>query len=76
MLALLACSAEAGYRQGVSSRTVKPQPRGKPSGRPFAARVTDVAKAAAPTQPIVTVASTGKATSSTCHTGVESSSFF
>ena len=45
MLALLACSAEAGFRQGVSSRSVKPQPRGKPSGRPFAARFTDVAAA-------------------------------
>ena len=53
MLALLACSVEAGLRQGVSSRSVKPQPRGKPSGRPFAARFTDVAAPAGLTQPIV-----------------------
>ena len=53
MLALLACSAEAGFRQGVSPRSVKPQPRGKPSGRPFTARFTDVAAAAGLTQPIV-----------------------
>ena len=53
MLALLACSAEAEFRQGVSSRGVKPQPRGKPSGRPFAARFTDVAAAAGLTQPVV-----------------------
>ena len=42
MLTLLACSADAAFRQGVSSRSVKPAPRGKPSGRPFAARFTDV----------------------------------
>ena len=53
MLTLLACSAEAAFRQGVSSRSVRPQPRGKPSGRPFAARFTDVAKPAGLTQPIV-----------------------
>src|SRR3954451_19956715 len=67
MLALLACSAGAAYRhparlfagragaagQGISSRGVRPQPRGKPSGRPFAARLTDVAKEAGLTQPIV-----------------------
>jgi enediyne biosynthesis protein E4 len=64
MLALLACSAEAAFRhpsrsegltrlQGVSSRGVKPQPRGKPSGRPFVARFTDVAKEAGLTETIV-----------------------
>ena len=53
MLTLLACSAEAAFRQGVSSRSVRPAPRGKPSGRPFAARFTDVAKPAGLTQPIV-----------------------
>jgi len=52
MLALLACSADA-FGQGVSSRSVRPQPRGKPSGRPFLARFTDVATAAGLTQPIV-----------------------
>jgi enediyne biosynthesis protein E4 len=55
MLALLACScsAEAVLGQGVSSRGVKPRARGKPSGRPFQARFTDVARQAGLTQPIV-----------------------
>src|SRR5437763_2958407 len=39
--------------QGVSSRGVKAQPRGKPSGRPFLARFTDVAKQAGLTQPVI-----------------------
>jgi hypothetical protein len=41
------------FGQGISSRNVKPQPRGKPSGRPFLARLTDVAKQAGLTQPVV-----------------------
>ncbi len=41
------------FGQGVSSRGVKPQPRGKPSGRPFLARFTDVAAHAGLTQPVV-----------------------
>ncbi|MEN3338366.1 MAG: enediyne biosynthesis protein [Acidobacteriota bacterium] len=58
MLALLAYSADAAFRrtppgQGISTRSVKPQPRGKPSGRPFVARFTDVAKEAGLTDPIV-----------------------
>ena len=53
LLALLACSADAAFRQGISSRGVRPQPRGKPSGRPFVARFTDVARQAGLTQPIV-----------------------
>ena len=57
-LALLAGSARPGGRrgvfaQGVSSRAVKPQPRGKPSGLPFHARFTDVAREAGLTQPII-----------------------
>ena len=49
LLALLACSAgRPAFAQGVSSRGVKPQPRGKPSGRPFPARFTDVAAQAGP----------------------------
>jgi len=44
--------AEAGA-QGISSRGVRPQPRGKPSGRPFLARFTDVARQAGLTHPIV-----------------------
>ena len=39
--------------QGISSRGVKPQPRGKPSGRPFLARFTDIARQAGLTEPIV-----------------------
>jgi hypothetical protein len=43
----------ATFGQGVSSRGVKPQPRGKPSGHPFLARFTDVARQAGLTQPII-----------------------
>ena len=52
LLAFLALSADA-FAQGVSSRAVKPQPRGKPSGLPFGARLTDVARAAGLTHPSV-----------------------
>jgi hypothetical protein len=41
------------FGQGISSRGVKPQPRGKPSGRPFLARFTDVAAQAGLTIPII-----------------------
>jgi hypothetical protein len=54
LLALLAfSSARPVFGQGVSSRGVRPQPRGKPSGRPFQARFTDVARQAGLTEPIV-----------------------
>ena len=53
LLALVAGSASHAFAQGVSSRGVKPQPRGKPSGRPFHARFTDVAAQAGLTHPIV-----------------------
>ena len=43
----------AAFGQGISSRGVKAQPRGKPSGRPFLSSMTDVAKQAGLTQPIV-----------------------
>src|SRR5712692_7119803 len=43
----------SAFGQGISSRGVKPQPRGKPSGRPFLARLTDVAKHAGLTQPVI-----------------------
>ncbi len=43
----------AAFGQGVSSRGVKAQPRGKPSGRPFLSRMTDVANPAGLTQPII-----------------------
>src|SRR5438132_7045871 len=43
----------AAFGQGISSRGVKAQPRRKPSGRPFLSSMTDVAKQAGLTQPIV-----------------------
>src|SRR3989441_728037 len=51
--AVLVRSSWSAFAQGVSSRGVKPQPRGKPSGRPFLARFTDVAKQAGLTQPVI-----------------------
>jgi enediyne biosynthesis protein E4 len=54
MLSLLGgAAAGRALGQGVSSRGVKAQPRGKPSGRPFLARFTDVAEQAGLTQPVV-----------------------
>ena len=54
LLALLAAaSAPRAFGQGVSSRGVRPQPRGRPSGRPFHSRLTDVAEQAGLTRPIV-----------------------
>jgi hypothetical protein len=41
------------FAQGISSRGMKPQPRGKPSGRPFFAHFIDVAKEAGLKEPIV-----------------------
>jgi len=41
------------FGQGISSRGVKAQPRGKPSGRPFFSRMTDVAEQARLTQPVI-----------------------
>jgi len=46
-------SPSASFGQGISSRNVRPQPRGKPSGRPFLARFTDVARQAGLTQPVI-----------------------
>jgi len=54
LLALLAAaSARGAFGQGVSSRGVRPQPRGKPSGRPFHSRLVDVAPQAGLTQEVV-----------------------
>src|SRR5258708_39916429 len=53
-LAGLAAGNLAGVAQeGSSSRNLKPQPRGKPSGVPFDARFTDVALQAGLTQPVI-----------------------
>jgi hypothetical protein len=41
------------YPQGMATRNVKPAPRGKPSGLPFAARFTDVAHAAGLREPVI-----------------------
>jgi len=41
------------FFQGVASRGVKPQPKGKPSGLPFRSRFTDVAAAAGLTAPVI-----------------------
>jgi enediyne biosynthesis protein E4 len=49
----LLVSSRLSFSQGISSRGVKPQPRGKPSGRPFLAHFTDVAKEAGLKEPIV-----------------------
>src|SRR6202011_1771844 len=46
-------TAGSAFGQGISSRGVKPQPRGKPSGRPFLARLTDVAKQAGVGQRVI-----------------------
>ncbi len=51
--AALTGAGAAVFGQGVSSRGVKAQPRGKPSGRPFLARFTDVAKQAGLNHPII-----------------------
>src|SRR5438034_3720984 len=57
MIATAAGAALAGatrkiFGQGISSRGVRAQPRGKPSGRPFLCRLTDVALEAGLTHPI------------------------
>jgi len=53
LLALLGGLGGRALTQGVSSRNVKPQPRGKPSGRPFHSKLTDVAEQAGLKHPIV-----------------------
>ena len=52
-MATLAGAAGFAFGQGVSTRGIKPQPRGKPSGRPFLARFTDVAREAGLTAPVI-----------------------
>jgi hypothetical protein len=50
---LAALAGSRAFAQGVSSRGVKPTPRGKPSGIPFLARFTDVAAQAGLTHPVI-----------------------
>lgn len=51
--AALVLPSRFAFAQGISSRGMKPQPRGKPSGRPFLAHFTDIAKQAGLSEPIV-----------------------
>jgi hypothetical protein len=53
LLSLLAPALLRAQRGGMASRGVKPTPRGKPSGRPFNARLTDVAAQAGLTAPAI-----------------------
>src|SRR6516162_4431138 len=50
---LMALPAVPFFGQGISTRNVKPAPRGKPSGLPFLARFTDVAHAAGLRAPVI-----------------------
>ena len=52
-LAPLTLSARRLSAQGVSSRAVKPQPRGKPSGLPFNAAFTDISEKAGLRAPLI-----------------------
>jgi len=52
-LAAVAGTAGRCAAQGISSRGVKPRPRGKPSGRPFLARFTDIAAEAGLREPVI-----------------------
>src|SRR5947209_3289117 len=49
----LASASTLALAQGVSTRNVKPAPRGKPSGLPFHAQFTDVAAQAGLTFPVI-----------------------
>lgn len=53
LLALLGAPVVGAWAQGVSSRGVKPQPRGKPSGLPFNACFVDVAAQAGLHAPLI-----------------------
>ncbi len=52
-MALVGTVPQVLKAQGVASRGVKPQPRGKPSGLPFHSRITDVAAQAGLTAPVI-----------------------
>jgi hypothetical protein len=59
-LGLVYAPARRAFGQGISSRSVKPLPRGKPSGIPFQARFTDVAAQAGLHEPVIYGASDRK----------------
>jgi hypothetical protein len=52
-LGMLAPPVATCFGQGMASRGVRPAPRGKPSGLPFRARFTDVAKQAGLTETVI-----------------------
>jgi hypothetical protein len=49
----LSTASTLAMAQGVTTRNLKPLPRGKPSGLPFAARFTDIAAQAGLTHPVI-----------------------
>jgi enediyne biosynthesis protein E4 len=53
MLGVLGAPTVEAWAQGVSSRAVKPQPRGKPSGLPFHACFTDIGAQAGLNAPLI-----------------------
>ena len=53
LLGLLCAPALRAQYSGMASRNVKPMPRGKPSGLPFHARFTDVAREAGLREPVI-----------------------
>jgi hypothetical protein len=53
LLALLMAPAAKALAQGVATRNVTPQPRGKPSGIPFHAKFTDIADSAGLLSPVI-----------------------
>ena len=52
-MSLLGAPAARAFAQGVSSRGVKAQPRGKPSGLPFDANFVDIAEQAGLRAPLI-----------------------
>src|ERR1700759_5531289 len=49
----IASAPLSSLAQGIASRNVKAQPRGRPSGLPFHARFVDIAKEAGLAQPVI-----------------------
>jgi hypothetical protein len=56
----MAVPAVRGWGQGVTTRSVKPMPRGKPSGLPWNARFSDVAEQAGLREPVICGGATHK----------------